>query len=409
LGEEEIRLAKKFYGWPENAQFLIPDGVIDHFKNGIGARGKKARDTWVQTFTAYEKQYPALAEQLVQMQHRQLPEGWDADLPVFPADAKGMAGRVASSKALNAIANKVPWLVGGSADLAPSTKTLINDPKAGSLSRDNALGRNIHFGIRENGMASIINGLALSKMRPYGSTFLTFSDYARPGIRLSALMEIPVLYIFTHDSIGVGEDGPTHQPIEHLASLRAIPGLVVMRPADANEVSECWRMIMQMVHEPVALILSRQDLPTFDRARYGAAAGVQHGAYILADAKDGDPEVILIATGSEVQLCVNAYEELTAQGIKARVVSMPSFEIFDRQSSDYKESVLPSKVIARVAVEQASAMGWRRHVGDHGDVIAMHTFGKSAPLAELQEHFGFKPANIVKTALSQIHRVRAGK
>jgi transketolase len=332
------------------------------------------------------------------MQRRQLPEGWDTELPVFPADEKGMAGRVASGKALNAVAKRVPWLIGGSADLAPSTKTLIADSP--SFCASDYSGRNVHFGIRESAMASICNGMSLSKLRPYGATFLTFSDYARPGIRLSAIMEIPVIYIFTHDSIGVGEDGPTHQPIEHLASLRAIPGLVVMRPADANEASECWRLIMHHPRDPVALVLSRQDLPTFDRTKYAAASGVAKGAYVLADSPD--PEVILMSTGSEVILCLKAYEQLKARGKRVRVVSMPSWEIFDRQPQAYKDAVLPPHIKSRVAVEQASAMGWHRFAGDKGEIIAMQTFGKSAPLHELQDHFGFKPERIIEAALKQI-------
>jgi transketolase len=398
LGDEEIRHTKKFYGWPEDAHFLVPDGVIQHFADGIGKRGKESRARWLTLFGEYEKSFPELAHQLQHMQRRQLPKDWDADLPVFPADEKGMATRVSSGKVLNAVAKRVPWLLGGSADLGPSTKTYID--KEASFSASNYGGRNIHFGIRENAMASICNGLSLSKMRPYGATFLTFSDYCRPGIRLSALMEIPVLYIFTHDSIGVGEDGPTHQPIEHLASLRAIPGLVVMRPADANEVTECWRLIMHHARDPVALILSRQDLPTFDRTKYTPASGVAQGAYVLADSLD--PQVILLSTGSEVYLCINAYEQLKSKGVRARVVSMPSWEIFDRQTKAYKDSVLPPKIKARVAVEQASVMGWDRFVGDHGEIIGMHTFGKSAPLHELQNYFGFKPERIVEAALNQI-------
>lgn len=398
LGEEEIKLAKRNYGWPEDAHFLIPDGVVAHFENNIGKRGKEARTAWLNRFHEYESAHPKLSHELMQMERRLLPEGWDKELPIFPADEKGMAGRVASGKALNAIAARVPWLLGGSADLAPSTKTIINDSP--SFSAQDYSGRNIHFGIRENAMASIANGLALSKMRPYGATFLTFSDYARPGIRLSALMEVPAVYIFTHDSIGVGEDGPTHQPIEHLASLRAIPGLVVMRPADANEVTECWRLIMHLAREPVALILSRQDLPTFDRTQYAPASGVAKGAYVIADTPN--PQVILMSTGSEVVLCLKAYEQLKAQGVAARVVSMPSWEIFDRQSEDYRDSVLPPHIKARVAVEQASTMGWRRFVGDNGETIGMSTFGKSAPLHQLLDHFGFRPERIVDSALRQI-------
>jgi len=329
-----------------------------------------------------------------------LPEGFDTELPVFPSDPQGMAGRIASGKALNAIAKRVPWLMGGSADLAPSTKTLIESKNAGSLSAENPKGRNIHFGVREHAMAAIVNGLSLGKIRPYGATFLTFSDYAKPSIRLSALMELPTIMIFTHDSIGLGEDGPTHQPVEHLASLRAIPGLVTFRPADANEVVECWRVLTPYTHQPVALVLSRQNLPTLDRDKYASAKGVAQGAYILADS--ADPQVILIATGSEVHLCVEAFESLKLEGIPSRVVSMPSWELFERQPQEYRDRVLPPQLRARVAVEQASSFGWERYVGERGQIIAMQTFGKSAPLLELQKHFGFTPDNIVETAKSQI-------
>ena len=406
LGEEEARAAKKFYGWPEDAQFLVPDGVLQHFAEGVGERGKNLRQDWVSLFAAYQKEYPDLATQLHQMQHRQLPAGWDKDIPVFPADAKGMAGRAASSKVLNAIAKNVPWLMGGSADLAPSTKTLLEFPEAGTLSPSNPGGRNMHFGVRENGMASILNGLSLSKIRPYGATFFTFSDYARPGIRLSALMEIPVIYIFTHDSIGLGEDGPTHQPIEQLASLRAIPGLNVFRPGDANEVAEAWRVLMEDTHEPAVLVLSRQNMPTLDRAKYASAKGVAQGAYILAGDEHRDPDVILMATGSEVSLCIEACERLLQEGIKARVVSMPSTELFEKQPKEYRDSVLPPHIKARVAVEQASVFGWDRYVGDTGAIISMQTFGKSAPLLELQKCFGFTPDKIVEIARSQAKGAR---
>lgn len=373
-----------------------------HFQDGLGKRGKELREAWVERFAEYQKSYPELALQLMQMQRRELPQDWDKEIPVFPTDAKGMAGRIASSKVLNALAKRVPWVMGGAADLAPSTKTLLEFPEAGTLTPTNPVGRNMHFGIRENGMASIVNGMALSKIRSYGATFFTFSDYAKPGIRLAALMEIPVVFIFTHDSIGLGEDGPTHQPIEHLVALRAVPGLIVMRPADANEVSEAWRVIMSQSKEPAALILSRQNLPTFDRTRYAPAAGVAQGAYILADADDGQPDVLLMATGSEVYLCIDAYERLKKEGIKARVISMPAWELFDRQPLSYRENVLPASIKARVAVEQASVMGWDRYVGDQGHVIGMHTFGKSAPLLELQQQFGFTPEKIVEAAYAQI-------
>ena len=398
LGEEEIRLTKRNYGWPEEAKFLVPPAVVDHFSAGIGARGGDQRSTWLAQFARYQAQYPELADQLYKMQHRQLPQGWDKDLPLFPADAKGVAGRDSSSKVLNVLAQNIPWLIGGAADLAPSTKTRLTFSGAGDFSAHDYSGRNFHFGIREHAMGSILNGLSLSKIRPFGAGFLIFSDYARPAIRLSALMEIPTIHIFTHDSIGVGEDGPTHQPVEQLASLRAIPGLLVLRPGDANEVVEAWRVIMQLRHEPVALILSRQALPTLDRTKYAPATGVAQGAYILADAPAGNPQVILLATGSEVALCVQAYETLTAQGIRARVVSMPCWELFEHQDASYKQHVLPPHVTARVAVEQASTMGWARYVGSNGVAIGMETFGASAPLKALQQKFGFVPERIVAVA-----------
>jgi transketolase len=401
LGEEEIRLTKRNYGWPEDAKFLIPDGVLDHFRQGIGARGRTLREEWLARFEAYRGQYPDLADHLARMQRRQLPDGWDRDLPVFPADPKGVAGRVASGQVLNAIARQVPWLMGGAADLAPSTNTRLTFEDAGDFTPDQ-VGRNFHFGVREHAMGSILNGMSLSKIRPYGSGFLIFSDYARPAIRLSALMEIPTIHIFTHDSIGVGEDGPTHQPVEQLISLRAIPGLVVLRPADANEVVEAWRVIMGFHHTPVVLVLSRQNLPTLDRSRYAPAAGLARGAYILADAPDGKPDVLLMASGSEVSLCVEAYEQLTAEGLKARVISMPSWELFDRQDQAYRDRVIPPAVTARVAVEQASTLGWARYVGLHGHIVGMNTFGASAPLKALQEKFGFTPDRIAAAAKAQV-------
>ena len=396
LGEEEIRLAKRTYGWPEDAKFLVPDGVRENFANGIGKRGHDLRVAWEQMLERYKKEFPALADHLYRMQRRQLPDGWDKNLPVFPADAKGLATRDSSGKVLNVLAQNVPWLIGGSADLAPSTKTLLKDStdfEAGQYS-----GRNFHFGIREHAMCSILNGMSLSKIRPYGASFLIFSDYSKPPMRLAAIMELPVIYVFTHDSIGVGEDGPTHQPVEQLASLRAIPGFMVMRPADANEVTEAWKVIIQLRHEPAALVLTRQALPTIDRTKYASAAGVAQGAYILAEAKGGKPELILMATGSEVSLCLSAYEQLSAEGRKVRVVSMPSWELFDKQPSDYRESVLPSDVKARISVEQASTMGWARYVGPAGKIIGMKTFGASAPLKELQKKFGFTPEAVVAAA-----------
>jgi transketolase len=405
LGEEEIRLTKRVYGWPEDAKFLVPDGVREHFRDGIGKRGKELRDAWFALFERYRAKYPDLADQLERMQRRELPEGWDKGLPTYPADAKGKSGRDASGEVLNAIAKNVPWLIGGSADLAPSTKTRLTFKEAGDLLAGNYAGRNLHFGIREHAMGAILNGLALSKVRAYGSGFLIFSDYGRPPIRLAAIMEIPVIYVFTHDSIGVGEDGPTHQPIEQLASLRAIPGLITIRPADANEVVEAWKYIMQLHHEPAVLVLSRQPLPTLDRSKYAPAEGLQRGAYVLADAADGKPDVLLLATGSEVALCVEAYERLKSDGIKARVISMPSWEIFDyycRKHPEYRESVLPSTVAARVSVEQASTFGWARYVGASGHSIGMKTFGASAPLKELQKKFGFTPEAVVAAAREQL-------
>jgi transketolase len=404
LGDDEVRLTKRNYGWPENAQFLVPDGVREHFRAGLGKRGRTLRDAWMAKFTDYQRQYPELADQLTRMQTRELPAGWDAGLTPFPADAKGIASRDSSGHVLNALAQRVPWLLGGSADLSPSTKTRLTFDGAGDFEAGKTVGRNLHFGVREHAMGAVLNGLALAKVRPFGSGFLIFSDYGRGSLRLGALMEIPVIYVFTHDSIGVGEDGPTHQPVEQLASLRAIPGLMTIRPADANEVLEAWRMIMQLRHEPTALILSRQALPTLDRTRYAPAAGLAQGAYVLADAPGGAPDVLLLATGSEVSLCVEAYEKLTAEGIKARVVSMPCWELFDRQSQEYRDRVLPPRVTARVAVEQASIFGWHRFVGPQGEVIGMQTFGASAPLKELQKKFGFTPDRVLAAAKEQLAR-----
>ncbi|KAB7744244.1 transketolase [Nostocoides sp. F2B08] len=403
LGADEIRGAKRFYGWPEDSDFLVPEDVYEHFADGIGARGHTAREEWEAAFAAYAQEYPDLADQVERMQRRELPEDWDADIPAFEPDVKGVAGREASGKVLNAVAGRVPWLIGGAADLAPSTKTTITGPDAGSFSPQDRSGRNLHFGVREHAAGCIANGLALSKVRPFQAGFLIFSDFQRGAIRLSALMELPVVHIFTHDSIGVGEDGPTHQPVEQIVSLRAMPGLVDLRPADANEVAEAWRWLMPRRHDPVALFLSRQPLPTLDRSRYASAAGLSRGAYVLADPQSGAaPEVILIATGSEVALAVSAYETLTAEGVAARVVSMPSWEIFDRQDQPYRDSVLPPAVKARVAVEQASTLGWARYVGSEGAVIGMSTFGASAPLKELLTKFGFTPEAVVEQARAQI-------
>nr|MDP2577870.1 transketolase [Candidatus Palauibacterales bacterium] len=406
LGEDEIRATKRFYGWPEKAQFLVPDGVREHFADGVGARGRELREGWMGRFEAFQAQYPELADQLYKMQHRQLPDGWDKDIPSFPADAKGVAGRAASSQVLNAIAKNVPWIIGGSADLAPSTKTLLTFDGAGNFSAENYGARNLHFGVREHAMGAILNGLSHCKVRPYGSGFLIFSDYMRAPIRLSALMEIPVIYIFTHDSIGVGEDGPTHQPVEQLASLRAVPGIVIFRPADANEVAEAWRMIMEMHHEPAVLVLSRQALPTFDRSRCGSADGVRKGAYVLADAKDGSPDVLLLASGSEVALCMDAYDQLSSEGVRSRVISMASWELFERQDQGYRDSVIPPDVSARVAVEQASTLGWDRYVGTAGSIIGMETFGTSAPLKDVQRKYGFTPDRVIAVAREQLEAAR---
>ncbi len=402
LGDAEIAGAKKFYGWPEDAKFLVPDGVYEHFQQGIGQRGHTQRDAWIALFNEYQQQHPQLADHLNCMQHRQLPEGWDKDLPTFPADAKGLATRDSSGKVLNALGKNLPWLIGGSADLAPSTKTLLTLDGAGHFSAENYAGRNFHFGVREHAMASVVNGMVLSKVRGYGAGFLIFSDYAKAAIRLAAIMEIPFIHIFTHDSIGVGEDGPTHQPVEQIASLRAVPGMVVLRPADANEVMEAWKVIAQLRHEPACLILTRQALPTLDRTKYASAAGLAKGAYILADAPGGKPDLILIGTGSEVPLCVEVYEQLTAEGAKVRVVSMPSWELFEHQSPAYRDSVLPPTVTARVAVEQASTFGWERYVGLKGTIIGMKTFGASAPLKDLLTKFGFTPDGILAAARQQL-------
>jgi len=407
LGEEEARLAKKNYGWPEDAKFLVPDGVREHFRDGIGKRGHELREKWMKLFGEYAKKYPDLADQLDRMQHRELPDGWDKNLPTFPPDAKGVATRDSSGKVLNAIAQNVEWLIGGSADLATSNKTTLKFEGAGDFQAGNYGGRNLHFGVREHGMGAALNGMALVKVRPYGGTFFNFSDYMRPTIRLAAVMEIPVIYVFTHDSIGLGEDGPTHQPVEQLPSLRAIPGLLVIRPCDANEVVEAWKVIMPLRHEPAALVLTRQAVPTLDRAKYAPASGLAKGAYVLADASNGTPDVILIGSGSEVQLCLSAYEQLKAEGVKARVVSMPCWELFEHQSDDYKEEVFPPEVKARVAVEQASTFGWSRYVGTYGKVIGMHTFGASAPLKELQKKFGFSPDKVAEAARESMALARS--
>jgi len=404
LGEDEIRLTKRSYGWPEDAKFLVPEGVYEHFEDGIGARGANARQEWTQLFEAYRGQYPELAAEIELMQRRELPEGWDRNLPVFPPDPKGIAGREASGKALNVLAQNIPWFLGGSADLGPSNKTLLTYEGAGHFEANNRGGKNLHFGIREHAMGATLNGLALSKLRPYGATFFIFSDYERPAIRLAALMELPTIFVFTHDAMGDGEDGPTHQPVEHLASLRAIPGLVTLRPGDANEVVEAYRYILQLRHQPAVLVLSRQPLPTLDRTKYAAATGVSRGAYVLADAPGRKPEIILIASGSEVSVAVGAHEKLVAEGIRSRVVSMPSWDIFEHQTQEYRESVLPPSVTARISIEQASTFGWERYVGAKGRMIGMTTFGASAPLKELQRKFGFEPDRVISVAKEVLSR-----
>jgi transketolase len=394
LGAEEVRETKRTYGWPEDSQFLVPDGVYEHFAAGLGARGAELRRAWEQRVSDAGGD---TAREIDQMQRRELPQGWDAEIPSFEADPDGIATRKASNKVLNAIAPRVPWLLSGSADLTGSASSGLDFAEAGTFSPEDRSGRLLHYGIREHEAAALSNGMALTKLRPVWSTYLTFSDYARPAIRLSALMELPVIHWFSHDSIGLGEDGPTHQPVEQLASLRAVPGLNVIRPCDANEVAEAWRVMMVQSHQPTALILTRQNVPVLDRSRYASAEGLRRGGYVLADA-DGEPEVILIATGSEVSLAVDAYEELRADGVHARVVSLPSWYLFDLQPADYRESVLPRAVQSRVAIEQGSTLGWDRYVGPEGRIVGMHTFGTSAPLKEVQHKFGFTPDRVVEAA-----------
>lgn len=405
LGEEEIRLTKRGYGWPEDAKFLVPDGVYEHFASGIGKRGKELHQNWVTAFGKYKAEFPAQGGQIEQLQHRELPEGWDKNLPVFPADAKGKATRDTGGQVLNVLAQNIPWLVGGSADLAPSNKTRLTFAGAGDMQAQTFGGRNMHFGVREHAMGAILNGMAVSKVRPYGGTFLVFSDYLRPAIRLAAIMELPVIYVFTHDSIGVGEDGPTHQPVEHLSSLRAIPGLITMRPADGNEVVEAWKFAIQQKREPVAMILTRQALPTVDRTKYAAADGLTKGAYVLSDAPNGKPDVLLMASGSEVSLILQAQEQLATAGIQARVISVPSFEVFEhycKKHPEYREAVMPLSVTARVSVEMGSTFGWERYVGLTGAAIGMRSFGASAPLKDLLKKFGFTVEAVVAAAKQQV-------
>ena len=402
LGDEEVRLTKRAYGWPEDSKFLVPDGVREHFRAGMGARGRHIRDSWFVRLATYRGKYPDFADQLERMQRRNLPDRWDRDLPIFPADAKGLPSRTASGKVLNAIAPHYAWLLGGAADLAPSTMTRLTFEGAGDFVARNCGGRNLHFGIREHAMSAVLNGLALSKLRPFGSTYLIFSDYLKPALRLSALMEIPVIYIFTHDSICVGEDGPTHQPVEQLVALRAIPGMITLRPADANEVTEAWRVIIGLKHQPACLVLSRQAIPTLDRTRYASAAGVGRGAYVLADTANGKPDVLLIGTGSEVALCIEAYEALTKDGVASRVISMPSWGLFEQQDQAYRDQVMPPEITARVSVEAGSFLGWDRYVGMSGTKIGMHAFGSSAPLKDLLTKFGFTLENVLAAAKEQI-------
>lgn len=398
LGADNVRATKRAYGWPEDAQFLVPDGVAEAFNAAVSRRGKAAREAWQAEFARYRESHPKEAQELDLLRQGKLAEGWDADIPIFPADAKGVASRDAGGKVLNAIAPHVPMLIGGAADLSPSTKTNLSFEGAGSFEARSHEGRNMHFGVREHAMGAIANGMALSYLRSYTATFLVFADYMRAPIRLASIMEIPVVFVFTHDSIGVGEDGPTHQPIEHLATLRAIPGLDTIRPGDANEVAVAWKVALTHTHEPTALVLSRQALPTIDRAKYASAEGLRKGAYVLADAQGGAPQIILIATGSEVSLALAAHEKLVAGGVRSRVVSMPSWYLFEKQPRAYRDEVLPPRVRARLAVEQAGALGWDRYVGADGATITMSTFGASAPLAKLQQKFGFTLDNVLKVA-----------
>jgi transketolase len=398
LGEEEVKLVKKFYGWPEDAKFLVPDGVREHFRDTIGKHGRELRDQWSKLFAEYSQKFPELSQRLSQMQHHELPAGWDKNIPSFPADVKGVATRESSGKVLNAFAQNIPWLIGGSADLATSNKTTLKFEGAGDFQAGSYAGRNLHFGVREHAMAASVNGMTLSSIRAFGATFFNFSDYMRASMRLAALMQIPSIFIFTHDSIGLGEDGPTHQPIEQLASLRAMPNMIVLRPGDANEVVEAWKVILQLQESPATLVLSRQAMPTLDRSKYAPAAGVANGAYVLADAPGGKPDLILIGTGSELSLCIAAYEKLKGEGINARVVSMPSWELFDKQDSAYKDSIFPPNVTARVSVEMAGTFGWERYTGTKGKNVGMHRFGASAPLKDLLKYFGFTVDNVVAEA-----------
>ena len=409
LGLDEVRLTKQFYGWNPDAEFYIPDGVQQNFQDQIGHRGARLHGLWNEQFAAYRGHYPDLAHQIDCIQTGDLPDEWDV-LRSFPPDAKGMATRDSSGTTLNAIAEKVPWVLGGAADLSPSTKTHLNFESSGEFQPSGDAdyhGRNFHFGVREHAMCAIANGMALSKLRPFASSFFVFTDYCRAALRLSALMELPVVYIWTHDSVSLGEDGPTHQPIEHLASLRAMPGMIVIRPADANEVVEAWRVILQLKNRPASLVLTRQALPTLDRTEYASASGLARGAYVLIDAPGAKPDVLLMATGSEVALCVAAHQQLMSEGIQARVISMPCWELFDAQTIEYRNSVLPPEVISRVAVEEGSTFGWERYTGAHGAIIGIHCFGLSAPIEVVQRHFGFTPDHVVNAARQQIALARS--
>ena len=398
LGDEEIRLTKQAYGWPEDEKFLVPEEVLAHFQSGVGARGLELHAAWKEQYADYRAEFGELAAELDAIIHGKLPDGWDREIAEFEADPKGMASRASSGKVLNQIAKNLPWLLGGSADLAPSNKSNLTFEEAGDFGTGTPAGRNFHFGIREHAMGAIVNGMALSGLRSYGATFFVFADYLRPSMRLAALMKLPVFYVFTHDSIGVGEDGPTHQPVEHLASLRSIPGLVVLRPADANEVAEAYRVAISMDDKPSAIVLTRQNLPTVDRSVYASASGTTKGAYVLSDCDGDKPDVILIGTGSEVSMCLAAQKRLASEGIKARVVSMPSWELFDAQDQVYRDSVLPPDVTCRVAVEAGIDQGWHKYIGSGGAFIGMAGFGASAPFAELMEHFGITEDAIVTQA-----------
>jgi transketolase len=406
LGEEEIELTKEAYGWPKDAKFLVPDGVRERFDEVIGQRGAEAHSAWVEKFDSFKGEKPEKAAELEMMQLRGLPDGWDADLPSFEADEeKGLATRKASNKVQNAIAARVPWLIAGSCDLTDSTSVRLSD--ADQYEPGSYDGRQVHFGIREHGAAAACNGMSTAKLRPLWSTYLTFSDYGKAGIRLSALMELPVVHLFTHDSIGLGEDGPTHQPVEQLAGLRAMPHLDVIRPADANEVTEAWKVALNRTHNPVAMVMTRQNVPVFDRSKYASAEGVQRGGYVLADPEDGDPELILIATGSEVQLAVGAHERLAGEGIRSRVVSLPCWEIFEQQDQSYRDEVLPPAITARLAIEEGSPLGWEKWTGSEGAIMGMTTFGQSAPYADVEAEFGFTVDNVTKVAREVAKRVTA--